>query len=107
VVRQRLWTYAGIVAAVFLLAIGAAFSLSSRLQRLISEPILGLAEVARRVSEKQDYSVRAVRQNRDEVGLLTDSFNQMLERTACHTGSCCASTANWSWPRTRPRKRRG
>ena len=86
VMEGRMWAYAGIVTAVFLLAIGAAFTLSSKLQRLISAPILELARVARHVSVEQDFEVRAVKQNEDEVGLLTDSFNDMLEQTASHTG---------------------
>ena len=66
--------------AVLLLAALAAYVISSRLQRFISGPILGLAKVARDVSEKKDYSARAVKNNNDEVGLLIDSFNEMLEQ---------------------------
>ena len=66
--------------AVLLLAALAAYLISSRLQRIISGPILDLAKVARDVSEKKDYSTRAAKQNNDEVGLLIDSFNEMLEQ---------------------------
>ena len=66
--------------AVLLLAALAAYVISSRLQRFISGPILGLAKVARDVSEKKDYSARAVKDSNDEVGLLIDSFNEMLEQ---------------------------
>jgi signal transduction histidine kinase len=62
------------------LATIAAYIISSRLQRIISGPILALAKVARDVSEKRDYSTRASKQNNDEVGLLIDSFNEMLEQ---------------------------
>lgn len=58
----------------------AAYLISSRLQRIISGPILTLAKVAKDVSEKRDYSTRAAKQNNDEVGLLIDSFNEMLEQ---------------------------
>src|SRR5205823_2434757 len=34
---------------------------------------------AKRVADRKDYSVRATKQSEDELGLLTDSFNQMLE----------------------------
>ena len=67
------------VVALVLSAI-AAYVISSRLQRIISGPILALAKVARDVSEKRDYSTRASKQNNDEVGLLIDSFNEMLEQ---------------------------
>ncbi len=84
-VRRQLWTYAGILAAVSALAIAAAFVLSYRLQRLISKPILELARVARYVTERQDYRARAAKFSNDEVGTLTESINNMLERTATHT----------------------
>ncbi len=65
---------------VLLLAAMAAYIISSRLQRIISDPILSLANVAKDVSEKRDYSTRASKQSNDEVGMLIDSFNEMLEQ---------------------------
>ena len=56
----------------------AAYLLSRKLQHQISHPILALAETARAVSERQDYSVRAPEVGRDELGLLTEAFNHML-----------------------------
>jgi two-component system, sensor histidine kinase and response regulator len=57
-----------------------AFMLSSRLQRIISVPILSLAETARRVSAEKNYSVRAVKRSEDEIGDLIDGFNGMLSQ---------------------------
>ncbi len=54
------------------------YLLSSRLQRLISLPILALTEIANDVAYRKDYSVRAVKYYNDEVGVLIDTFNQML-----------------------------
>jgi methyl-accepting chemotaxis protein len=70
--------HAGIVGLVMLFSIMMALVLSPLLRRPISKPILALADVARRVAENNDYSVRAVKRSQDEVGLLTDAFNQML-----------------------------
>jgi len=53
---------------------------SSRLVRLISEPILQLAALAGRVSSNEDYALRAAEWGKDELGELVGSFNQMLER---------------------------
>jgi diguanylate cyclase (GGDEF)-like protein len=65
-------------AGVFSLSLLVALLLSSRLQRLVSEPILKLARTARHVSESQDYSVRAEKLSADEIGALVDDFNGML-----------------------------
>ncbi|MCD6364281.1 MAG: response regulator, partial [Planctomycetes bacterium] len=55
-----------------------AYLVSARLQGVISKPILGLTEVARKISETREYSVRAAKQSDDELGMLVDAFNQML-----------------------------
>ncbi len=76
--NARLKGYAGIITVVILLSSFVAFLLSSKLQQLISTPILHLALTASLVSEKKDYSVRAVKSGEDELGALIDAFNEML-----------------------------
>ena len=66
--------------AVMAVALLAAYLLSMVLQGTISQPILALAETAKAVSTRQDYSVRAAKLGADELGALTDAFNQMLGR---------------------------
>ncbi len=61
-------------------AVGLAVAVSARLQRLVSDPILKLAEAAGQVSAGGDYSVRVAKQSDDEVGRLCDGFNEMLEQ---------------------------
>lgn len=66
---------------IFLILAGAlllAFVISSHLQGLIANPILRLAELMKLISDKKNYSVRAVKENNDEVGILYDGFNAML-----------------------------
>jgi signal transduction histidine kinase len=75
---ERLGLYATIAAIIITASVAVAYFLSRRLQRTITDPVLALAETARAVSERKDYSVRAKRAGDDEVGLLTDAFNQML-----------------------------
>jgi len=67
-----------IILAVIITASLIAYLISSRIQRFISGPIIELAAVANRVSQKKDYSIRAVKHTEDEVGYLIDTFNAML-----------------------------
>jgi PAS domain S-box-containing protein len=78
VLSHSLARYLEIVAIVFVMSVGVALLLSHRLQRIVSGPILHLAEVARSVASKRDYSARARKQSNDELGDLVDGFNEML-----------------------------
>lgn len=79
-VSRTLRLSAAIAAAVMAVALLAAFVLATVLQGRISQPILALAQTAKAVSAGQDYSVRAPKLGEDELGVLTDAFNQMLGR---------------------------
>ena len=57
-----------------------AFGLGARIQTAVVRPVLNLSDVARRVAEQKDYSVRAEKYGEDELGRLVDAFNGMLER---------------------------
>lgn len=74
----RLREYIGIVGLVLFACLLVALLISSRLQRVISGPILHLADTAKAVSIEKDYSIRAARRSQDETGLLIDGFNEML-----------------------------
>ena len=74
----RLFRYASLVALVSAISFLLALALSSRMQGVISGPILRLAEGARRVSREKDYAVRVPPEGRDEVGELVETFNDML-----------------------------
>jgi signal transduction histidine kinase len=68
-----------IALGVMAVILGIAYMVSRFLQKQISQPILALAGTARAISERRDYTVRAAKLGNDELGLLTDSFNHMLE----------------------------
>ena len=76
--RDRLKLYAGLAFLVLLGSCLFTVALAVRLQRVISRPILDLATTTKVISGKKDYSVRAKAWGRDEIGQLTDAFNQML-----------------------------
>ena len=55
-----------------------AYLVSRWQQSQISLPILALAETARAVSDRHDYTVRAASADTLEIDVLTDAFNHML-----------------------------
>jgi signal transduction histidine kinase/DNA-binding NarL/FixJ family response regulator len=70
--------YGGIL-FIFVLVSGTfALFVSSKLQRLISRPILHLEDSMREVSANKNYEVRATKFYGDEIGRLIDGFNTML-----------------------------
>jgi signal transduction histidine kinase len=79
-VSRALRLSAAIAAGLMGISLLAAYLLAAVLQGWISQPILALAETAAAISTRQDYSVRAPELGEDELGVLTDAFNQMLGR---------------------------
>jgi PAS domain S-box-containing protein len=59
-------------------ALLVAYLLSSKFQRIISKPIMNLAQTMKMVSQEQNYSVQVEKRSEDELGGLTDGFNEML-----------------------------
>lgn len=106
---ERFRLYGGIVVGVVAASLLVAFMVSTVLQRQISEPILALADTAHAIADRGDYSVRATKGSDDELGLLTDAFNQMLTRIdeqdrALREGEerlnlalMSSSVGTWSW----------
>jgi signal transduction histidine kinase len=70
--------YAGILGIFVLISGLFAWLISSKLQILVSGPILDLEETMRAVSTHKNYAVRAVKSYGDEIGRLIDGFNTML-----------------------------
>jgi len=77
-IDTRLKRYAVIVLVGLLVSWLVALVLSSRLQRVISGPVLRLAETAGRVSAEKSDAVRAEKTGNDEMGALVDRFNEMM-----------------------------
>ena len=78
---ELLGFYGEVVFGITLVSIILAVILSSWMGRTITNPILQLARTACQVGEKKDYSLRApVGARGDELGRLTESFNEMLSR---------------------------
>lgn len=77
---SRVFSYAGIVLLVALVALLVAVLLSMWLQSSVTRPILSMADVARRVVNSRDFSQRVSKTSDDEVGTLVEAFNDMLEQ---------------------------
>jgi PAS domain S-box-containing protein len=92
--RDRLARYPIVVGGMFAAALLVAFFLSARLQRVVSDPILHLARVARTVALDKNYSVRAQKHSGDELGQLIDGFNEMLTQIQERDGALQAARDN-------------
>ncbi|MFZ0639783.1 MAG: response regulator [Candidatus Acidiferrales bacterium] len=67
------------VCAALLISLIVAQLLGSRLQHVISDPILQLAQTAFTVAVERNYSVRVTAKSGDEIGFLYEQFNGMLD----------------------------
>jgi signal transduction histidine kinase len=78
-VRQTL-----LIGGVMFVALFVAFLLASYLQKLISRPVLHLADVMQRISSNEGYTLRAKAESKDELGDLIRGFNAMLDKIQKH-----------------------
>lgn len=77
---SRMWEYSKILLLVVLASSVVALLMTYRLQRVITDPIITLSDMAGSITQNKDYSVRARDAGNDELGLLTRAFNRMLEQ---------------------------
>ena len=80
VLYARLKQYTEVLIVILLATLLVSLMLGTLLQRVITNPILHLAETSQTVTEKNDYSIRAAQASRDEIGHLIASFNNMLSQ---------------------------
>lgn len=66
------------------LVIFLSYFIAEKLQNIISAPIFMLTRLARKVSNEKDYSHRAEKNTDDELGILTNDFNEMLNQVEKH-----------------------
>ena len=79
--RDSYWQKIQFIGELFLVLVGAsilAFFLTAPLLRLISWPIKKMLETVKSISDTKNYSLRAVKVNHDELGVLVDAFNDLI-----------------------------
>jgi signal transduction histidine kinase len=77
--RGMLSSSVKIILIIVCVSLLAAYFISSRLQSVVSRPIVELTELAKAISGGKDYTVRGIKVSNDEIGLLVDAFNEMLD----------------------------
>ena len=79
-INRNLLLLAGLMGGMLVAGLALALLASSRLLRVIVDPILSLSGSMAAVTREQRYDVRAPVHGRDELGLLAEGFNDMIAR---------------------------
>ncbi|MFP4024709.1 MAG: response regulator [Thiohalospira sp.] len=80
ILTEKIKEYILIMLAVLIGMMIFSFFLARGLQKPISQPILELAKLTRKISQEGNYDVRIERKSNDEIGILYEDFNNMLEQ---------------------------
>ena len=83
-------------AGVLLVALLVAALLAYRLQRIVADPVLRLVAAAKTVAVSQDFAVRVAPTSPDELGLLADTFNEMLAQIESRDAALSESEARYA-----------
>jgi len=75
-INKYLFTVLSLMAGMILFSCFLAF----RLQKVLSDPILKLADVTKKISRDGECSIRLEKSGSDEISILYDGFNEMLDR---------------------------
>jgi PAS domain S-box-containing protein len=79
-IREKFMNNILIMIALILILIVPVYFIANRLQKLISEPILNLANLTATISQNQDFTVQLKQPGNDEVGILYQQFNNFLSQ---------------------------
>jgi len=75
-IKEYIFIMIGVLAGMMILS----FILARGLQKPISQPILELAKLTRKISKEENYNVTIERKSNDEIGVLYEDFNNMLQQ---------------------------
>jgi PAS domain S-box-containing protein len=77
---SQIWRSIWVTVAVTLGAILMASMLSARFLKMVLAPLQHLEATARYITDHKDYSARVVSQVDDDLGIVTEAFNEMLDQ---------------------------
>lgn len=75
-IKEYVFIMMGVLAGMIILS----FILARGLQKPISQPILELAKLTRKISKEGNYNIQIERKSNDEIGVLYEDFNNMLQQ---------------------------
>ena len=88
---DQLWAKVSVTLGVLVIALGGSFLVGLWLLRFLARPLEALAKTAQSVVAQSDYSLRAHKFANDELGTLTEGFNQMLAQIQARDGALQAA----------------
>ncbi len=77
---KKLKWYLYVIAFVLIVAVVASIVISTRLQRVVTEPVFELIKKMNEIKEKKNYLIRVEKKSKDEIGQLIEHFNDMLDQ---------------------------
>lgn len=78
--HRKIAHYRWIVAAVVFMSLFSAVLFAVLVERRVSDPLLSLAEMARRISHEGNYTLRMRGHAGGEIEILFEAFNRMLDQ---------------------------
>jgi PAS domain S-box-containing protein len=88
---DKLQTDLWVMLGVMVIALSGSFVVGLWLMRFLARPLEALAQTAQAVVARSDYSLRARKFANDELGALTEMFNQMLAQIQTRDGALQAA----------------
>ncbi|HEY0879109.1 MAG TPA: ATP-binding protein [Zeimonas sp.] len=85
-IRDRALGYAAILAVVSAVSLLLASFVFGRLQRVVTDPLARISDVAQRVMARRDWNLRAPPVRNRDIAALVDAFNGMLDEVKKATG---------------------
>lgn len=73
------------IAMVIVVVVLLSMALAKYLQYILLKPIQRITKTAREITEQQDFSLRAEKEVKDEIGDMADVFNGMLSKIETET----------------------